>query len=48
MVTADKFGATAAHHIATVSQIDHLVVEDEVDASICAAFEAQAVTVHRA
>jgi DeoR/GlpR family transcriptional regulator of sugar metabolism len=47
VVTADKFGATAAHHIATVNQIDHLVVEDAVDASICAAFEAQGVTVHR-
>jgi DeoR/GlpR family transcriptional regulator of sugar metabolism len=48
VVTADKFGATAPHHIAAVNQIDHLVVENEVDAAICAAFEAQAVSVHRA
>jgi DeoR/GlpR family transcriptional regulator of sugar metabolism len=48
VVTADKFGAAATHHIASVSQIDHLVVEHDVDAAICAAFEAQSVTVHRA
>ena len=48
VVTADKFGAAATHHIATIAQIDHLVVEHDVDAVVCAAFEGQSVSVHRA
>jgi DeoR/GlpR family transcriptional regulator of sugar metabolism len=48
VVTADKFGAAATHRVADVTQIDHLVVEHDVDATLCAAFEAQSVSVHRA
>lgn len=47
VATADKLGAAATHHIAEVTQIDHLVVEQDVDAVLCAAFAAQSVSVHR-
>ena len=48
VVTTDKFGAAAAHHVAAVDQMDHLVVEREVDAAVLAAFEAKGVSVYRA
>jgi DeoR/GlpR family transcriptional regulator of sugar metabolism len=48
VVTTDKFGAAATHHIVPVVQIDHLIVEHDVPEAICAAFESQSVTVHRA
>jgi DeoR/GlpR family transcriptional regulator of sugar metabolism len=48
VVTTDKFGAAAGHHIATIAQIDHLVVEHDIDPAMCVAFEAQSVRVHRA
>jgi DeoR/GlpR family transcriptional regulator of sugar metabolism len=48
VVTADKFGAAAGHHIAHIAQIDYLVVEHDVDATLCAAFAAQSVSVQRA
>ena len=48
VVTTDKFGAAAAHHVAAVAQIDHLVVEHDVDAALRAAFEAKAISVHLA
>ena len=46
VVTTDKFGAAAAHHVATVDQIDHLVVEHDVEATVRAAFEAKSITVY--
>ena len=48
VVTTDKFAAAAAHQIATLDQIDHLVVEHDIDAIILAAFEEKFVNVHRA
>lgn len=48
VVTTDKFGAVAAHHVAAVDQIDHLIVEHDIDAAVRAAFEAKSVSVHRA
>ncbi len=48
VVTTDKFGAIAAHHIATVDQIDHLIAEHDIDATIHAAFEAKSVSVYLA
>ena len=48
VVTTDKFAAVAAHQVATLDQIDHLVVEHDVDASLLAAFEAKSISVHRA
>jgi DeoR/GlpR family transcriptional regulator of sugar metabolism len=48
VVTTDKFAAVAAHQIATIDQIDHLVVEQDIDAGILAAFVAKSVSVHRA
>ena len=48
VVTTEKFGASAAHHLAAVDEIDHLVVEHDLDAAVQAAFEAKSVTVHRA
>jgi len=48
VVTRDKFAAAAAHHVAGIDQMDHLVVEHDIEANIVAAFEAQSVSVHRA
>jgi DeoR/GlpR family transcriptional regulator of sugar metabolism len=48
VVTTDKFGATAAHHVATLDQIDHLVMEHDVDAAVRAVFEAKSISVHLA
>jgi DeoR/GlpR family transcriptional regulator of sugar metabolism len=48
VVTTDKFAALAVHHIAAVDQIDHLVVENNIDATVLAAFEAKSVSAHRA
>jgi DeoR/GlpR family transcriptional regulator of sugar metabolism len=46
--TSDKFAAAAAHHVASVDQIDHLVVEHNADKKVVAAFESRSVSVHRA
>jgi DeoR/GlpR family transcriptional regulator of sugar metabolism len=48
VVTTDKFAAAAAHHVAGIDQIDHLVVEHDIDETVLAAFEAKSVSVHRA
>ena len=48
VVTTDKFAAVAAHQIAPLDQINHLVVEHGVDRNILAAFKAKSITVHRA
>ena len=48
VVTTDKFAAVAAHQIAALDQIDHLVVEHGVDRNILAAFKAKSINVHRA
>jgi DeoR/GlpR family transcriptional regulator of sugar metabolism len=48
VVTTDKLGASAAHHIASLNQIGHLVVEHDVEAAVRAVFEAKSITVHRA
>jgi DeoR/GlpR family transcriptional regulator of sugar metabolism len=48
VVTSDKFTAVAAHQIAALDQIDHLVVEHGVDRNNLAAFEAKSINVHRA
>jgi DeoR/GlpR family transcriptional regulator of sugar metabolism len=48
VVTTDKFAAAAAHHVAGIDQIDHLVVEHDIDETVLAAFETKSVSVHRA
>jgi DeoR/GlpR family transcriptional regulator of sugar metabolism len=48
VVTTDKFAAVAAHQIAALDQIDHLVVEHGADRNILAAFKATSINVHRA
>ena len=48
VVTTDKFAAVAVHQVAALDQVDHLVVEHDVDANILAAFEAKSISVHRA
>jgi DeoR/GlpR family transcriptional regulator of sugar metabolism len=48
VVTKDKFAAVAAYHVAAIDQIDHLVVEHDIDAAVLATFEAKSVSVHRA
>jgi len=48
VVTSDKFATVAPHHVAPIQQIDHLVVERDLDVAVQAAFEAKSVSVHRA
>jgi DeoR/GlpR family transcriptional regulator of sugar metabolism len=48
VVTTDKFGAAAAHHVANLDQIDHLVVEHGLDVALRAVFEAKSISVHLA
>jgi DeoR/GlpR family transcriptional regulator of sugar metabolism len=48
VVTTDKFGAVGPHQIATLDQVDHLVVEHDIDPNIFAAFEAKSISVRRA
>ncbi|MFC5740912.1 DeoR/GlpR family DNA-binding transcription regulator [Dyella tabacisoli] len=47
-VTHDKLGATATHRVAGIADVQHLVVEHDVDRAARAAFTARSVTVHRA
>jgi DeoR/GlpR family transcriptional regulator of sugar metabolism len=47
-VTHDKLGATAMHRVAGIADVQHLVVEHDVDLAMRAAFAAHNVTVHRA
>ena len=48
VVTTDKFGASGAHQVATIEQVDYLVVEHDIDPTLCATFEAKSVSVYRA
>ena len=48
VVTSDKLGAAATHHVAPIEQIEHLVVEHDVDDAALLAFEARALTLQRA
>jgi DeoR/GlpR family transcriptional regulator of sugar metabolism len=48
VVTTDKLAAVAAHQIAALDQIDHLVVEYGVDRNILAAFKPKSINVHSA
>ncbi len=48
VVTADKFGAAATHHVAAVEEIDYLIVEHNTDPALCTAFESKSVSVLRA
>jgi DeoR/GlpR family transcriptional regulator of sugar metabolism len=48
VATADKFGAAAPHHVATLDEIDYLVIDQDVDAAMCAAFVAKSVSIVRA
>jgi DeoR/GlpR family transcriptional regulator of sugar metabolism len=48
VVTADKVGTAATHHVAPIEQIEHLVVEHDIDDEALLAFEACALTVQRA
>jgi DeoR/GlpR family transcriptional regulator of sugar metabolism len=45
VATSDKFSATAAHHVAALDQIDHLVVEHDLDAAVRAVFESKSISV---
>jgi len=48
VVTSDKLGAVATHRVAELAEVQHLVVEHEVDKATRAAYAARGVTVHRA
>lgn len=48
VVTTDKFSAVAPHQIATLDQVDHLVVEHTIDANVVALFETKSISVHLA
>ena len=47
-VTREKLGAAATHRVAEIAEVQHLVVEHDVERSLRAAFSASGVTVHRA
>jgi len=46
VATSDKFSALAAHHVAAIEQLDHLVVEHDLGVEIREALGAKAVSVH--
>jgi DeoR/GlpR family transcriptional regulator of sugar metabolism len=48
VVTADKLGAAATHHVASIEQIEHLVVEHDTDDAALLAFQGRGLTLHRA
>lgn len=48
VATDDKLGAVAAHQVAELTRVQHLVVEHSADRATRAAFAARAVMVHRA
>ncbi|WP_130618380.1 DeoR/GlpR family DNA-binding transcription regulator [Dyella amyloliquefaciens] len=48
VATDDKLGAVAAHQVAELSRVQHLVVEHSADRATRAAFTARGVAVHRA
>lgn len=47
-VTGEKLGTAATHRVASISEVQHLVVEHAVDRATRSAFSAQGVAVHRA
>lgn len=48
VVTQEKLGTAASHHVASIAAVQHLVVEHAVGRAIRQAFTAQGVIVHRA
>ncbi|MGC1550205.1 MAG: DeoR/GlpR family DNA-binding transcription regulator [Rhodanobacter sp.] len=48
VVTSDKLGTVATHRVAPLSDVQHLVLEHDVDRATRAVFTAHGVTVHRA
>lgn len=48
VATLDKLGTVAAHQVAELSRVQHLVVEHAVERSVRQAFAARGVAVHRA
>jgi len=48
VVTSDKLGTVATHRVAPLEDVQHLVLEHNVDRAARAAFTARGVTVHRA
>lgn len=48
VATDDKLGAVAAHQVAELSRVQHLVVEHSADRATRSAFTARGVAVHRA
>ena len=47
-VTREKLGTAATHRVAAIAEVQHLVVEHDVERPLRAAFSASGVTVHRA
>ena len=47
-VTAEKLGTAATHRVASIAEVQHLVVEHGVDRATRSAFSTQGVVVHRA
>jgi len=48
VATDDKLGAVAAHQVAELARVQHLVVEHSADKATRAAFTARGMAVHRA
>lgn len=48
VVTSDKLGAVATHRVAELAEVQHLVVEHDVDKATRASYASRGVTVHRA
>jgi DeoR/GlpR family transcriptional regulator of sugar metabolism len=48
VVTGEKLGAAATHRVAAIAEVQHLVVEHDVERSLRVAFSASGVAVHRA
>jgi DeoR/GlpR family transcriptional regulator of sugar metabolism len=48
VVTADKLGAAATHHVAPIEQIEHLVVDYDIEDATLRAFEARGLILERA
>ena len=48
VVTSDKLGAVATHRVAGLAEVQHLVVEHDVDKATRNAYAAHGVAVHRA
>ncbi len=48
VATGEKLGTAATHRVAGIAEVQHLVIEYEVDRATRALFSASGVTVHRA